>query len=157
LSVFGSAGLVSATSNKLFEEDSRNWLVGANLSIPVFEGRRRQSLLEISEQQMQGAAEQLKQNELIASRQVAQASDELRRLNEKLSDQQQFLNAALKTADLSRQRYKQGLVTYLEVVDAERVVLEAERLLIQILGGQLLSTVDLFVSLGGNTAQVYKP
>ncbi|MGD9557498.1 MAG: efflux transporter outer membrane subunit [Mangrovibacterium sp.] len=156
LSVFGSAGLVSATSNKLFEEDSRNWLVGANLSIPVFEGRRRQSLLEISEQQMESAAEQLKQNELIASRQVAQASDELRRLNEKLSDQQQFLNAALKTADLSRQRYKQGLVTYLEVVDAERVVLEAERLLIQILGGQLLSTVDLFVSLGGNTAQVYK-
>lgn len=155
LHVFGSAGLVSAMSDDLFEDDSRNWLIGANLSIPVFEGRRRQAMLAITEHQLEGSMANLKQNEVEASRQVSQAVDELQRLREQFSDQQAFLSAAFRTADLSRQRYKQGLVTYLEVVDADRVVLEAERLLIRLLGKQLLSTVDLLVALGGEGSQVY--
>ncbi|MEL7585728.1 MAG: efflux transporter outer membrane subunit [Prolixibacteraceae bacterium] len=155
LNLFGSAGLISAVPDDLFDDDSRNWLVGANLSIPVFEGKRRQSMLKITEHQLDGSMASLKQNEVMASRQVSQAADELHRLKEQFSDQQTFLSAAYRTADLSRQRYKQGLVTYLEVVDADRVVLEAERLLIRLLGTQLLSTVDLLVALGGDAEQIY--
>ncbi|WP_423127605.1 efflux transporter outer membrane subunit [Gaoshiqia sp. Z1-71] len=156
LFVFGSAGLVSAKTDNLFENDSRNWLVGANLSIPVFEGRRRQALLDISEYQLENYAEQLKQNEVVASREVAGALAELRRLDEQLLHQQEFLEAAFRTADLSRQRYQKGLVTYLEVVDADRIVLEAERLLVQLLGRQLLGTVNLATALGGEAEQVYR-
>jgi multidrug efflux system outer membrane protein len=154
--VFGSAGLVSAKSDNLFENDSRNWLVGANLSIPIFEGQRRQALLDISEYQLEGSVEQLAQNEVVASQEVYQAVAELRRLDEQLLHQQEFLSAAFRTADLSRQRYQKGLVTYLEVVDADRIVLEAERLLGQLLGRQLLSTVNLATALGGDVEQVYR-
>ncbi|MEN6457257.1 MAG: efflux transporter outer membrane subunit [Prolixibacteraceae bacterium] len=156
LNLFGSAGLISAVPDKLFEGDSKNWVVGANLSIPVFEGRRRQSMLNITEFQLEGSMQNLKQNELVAGREVSQAIAELQRLKEQLSDQQAYLAAAFRTADLSRQRYKQGLVTYLEVVDAERIVLEAERLLVELIGRQLLSTVDLITSLGGDANQVFQ-
>lgn len=156
LSVFGSAGLVSAKHDNLFEDDSRNWLVGANLSIPVFEGRKRQALLDISEYQLESSAAQLAQNEVVASQEVAQAVAELQRLDEQLLHQQEFLEAAFRTADLSRQRYQKGLVTYLEVVDAERIVLEAERLLVQLLGRQLLGTVNLATALGGEAEQIYR-
>jgi len=156
LNLFGSAGLISSVPDDLFEGDSKNWLVGANLSIPVFEGRRRQSMLDITEFQLEGSTEDLKENEIVASRQVSQAIDELQRLKEQLSDQQAYLAAAFRTADLSRQRYKQGLVTYLEVVDAERNVLEAERLLVELIGRQLLSTIGLITSLGGDVAQVFQ-
>ncbi len=157
LSLFGSAGLISAVPDDLFEGDSRNWLLGANLSIPVFEGRRRQSMLDITEHQLEGSVERLKQNEVEATQQLSQATAELKQLKEQLSYQQAFLAAAFRTADLSRERYKQGLVTYLEVVDAERSVLEAEQLLIRLVGRQLLSTVDLVAALGGNAEQIYPP
>jgi outer membrane protein TolC len=130
--------------------------MGANLSIPIFEGRRRQSLLDISEYQLESSAEQLAQNEVVASQEVSQAIAELQRLDEQLLHQQEFLEAAFRTADLSRQRYQKGLVTYLEVVDADRIVLEAERLLVQLLGRQLLSTVNLATALGGEVEQVYR-
>ncbi len=154
LFVSGSLGLLSGNSDDLFEDESRNWLLGASLSIPLFEGGRRQALLDISEYQLENAAEQLSQNELVANQEVTQATAELQRLNEQLFNQQEFLAAADCTAALSRQRYKQGLVTYLEVVDADRIVLEAERLLVQLLGQQLLTTVDLLTALGGDMNQI---
>jgi multidrug efflux system outer membrane protein len=154
LFVSGSLGLLSGNSDDLFEDESRNWLLGASLSIPLFEGGRRQALLDISEYQLENAAEQLSQNELVANQEVTQATAELQRLNEQLFNQQEFLAAADRTAALSRQRYKQGLVTYLEVVDADRIVLAAERLLVQLLGQQLLTTVDLLTALGGDMNQI---
>ena len=72
------------------------------------------------------------------------------KLSEQITAQQEFLAAAQRAATLSHYRYRKGLVTYLEVVDAERIVLEAEKLSIQLLGQQLLNTVDLIVATGGN-------
>ncbi len=149
LYVSGSAGLLAGNSNQIFDGESRNWLLGAGLSVPLFEGGKRQALLHISEHQLEGAEGMFKHNELVAGREVANELSDLQRLEEQLTAQQGFLAAARRAADLSRQRYKKGLVTYLEVVDADRIVLEAERLSIQLLGQQLLSTVDLIVASGG--------
>lgn len=146
----GSAGLLSGASENVFENDSRSWLIGATLSVPVFEGGRRRAALAITESRLLAATEQLKLEEIRANREVENALANLQRINEQLVVQQEFLTAAQKAADLSQQRYKKGLVTYLEVVDAERIVLEAERLLAQLLGQQLISTVDLIEASGGN-------
>jgi len=150
----GSAGLLTGESDQLFEGDSRNWLVGATLSVPLFEGGRRQAQLAISDHQLQAATYHLKQQELVAHQEVEQALSSLLRLHEQLAAQQEFLVAAQKAAELSQQRYRKGLVTYLEVVDAERIVLEAERLSAQLLGQQLISTIDLIVAMGGNLEEI---
>lgn len=150
LNIGGSAGLLAGESGQIFESDSRNWLIGATLSVPLFEGGRRRAQLAISNYQLQAAMSNLKQQELTAYQEVERELSHLARLNEQLLAQQEFLTAARRAADLSHQRYRKGLVTYLEVVDAERVVLEAETLSIQLLGQQLLSTVDLIVAMGGD-------
>lgn len=146
----GSLGLLSGSYDHLVESDSRAWLVGASLSIPVFQGGRRQALRKVSEYQLKGAEEMLSQNELLAHQEVEQKLADLGRLDEQIEAQQSFLDAAYRAADLSRQRYQKGLVTYLEVVDADRIVLEAERQSVRLLSRQLLSTVDLMVALGGD-------
>lgn len=153
LYINGSAGLLSGASDQVFENDSRNWLVGATLSVPIFEGGRRRALLAINKHQLEAATEHLNREKISAAREMENALSDLWRLNEQLAIQQEFLAAAQKAALLSQQRYKQGLVTYLEVVDAERIVLEAERLLAQLLGRQLVSTIDLIVASGGKLTE----
>lgn len=146
----GSLGLLSGKYDNILENDSRNWLVGATLSVPLFEGGRRRAQLARSEFQLQGAKAQLSQRKLVGDQKVEKALSNLGRIDEQLSVQQEFLSAAQKAAALSRERYRKGLVTYLEVVDAERVVLEAEKLLAQLIGQQLISTVDLMEATGGH-------
>ena len=146
----GSFGLVSGSADHLFEDNSRAWLAGATISIPLFEGGRRKSQVAISALQKQTVIDDFKLQEQLANEDVERALSNLLRINEQLTAQQEFLNAAQKAAELSNQRYLKGLVTYLEVVDAERIVLEAERMSVQLLGEQLLSTVNLIVATGGD-------
>ena len=149
LYVTGSTGLLSGEAEQIFDGESRNWLLGATLAVPLFEGGRRQAQININEHQLQRSIGNLKQEELIAYQEVINQRSRLLRLKEQMTSQQEFRAAAQRAADLSHQRYTKGLVTYLEVVDAERIVLEAERLSIQLLGQQLLSTVDLMAAKGG--------
>src|SRR5690606_12608354 len=108
----------------------------------------------ISQHQLEQRVNYLKQEELRADQQVLQELSASKRLAHQLHAQQEFLLAAQRAAYLSQQRYLKGLVTYLEVVDAERIVLEAQRLSIQLIGKQLLNRVDLMKALGGDFTAV---
>ena len=60
------------------------------------------------------------------------------------------IRSSRETAGLSIARYKQGLVTFLEVIDAERSRLDAELEAAQILSQKLIATVQLIKALGGS-------
>lgn len=144
----GQLGLTSGTLDDWFEGDSRTWLIGGSLSIPIFEGFRRRAELEVSQFQLAAARDEVSRRELVAFQQVENALNSLNRIREQLEAQQVFLEAAQQAATLSKNRYTKGLVTYLEVADAERLELDAERLAAQLLGQQLISTVNLIRALG---------
>jgi len=57
--------------------------------------------------------------------------------------------SARDTATLADQRYQQGLTSYLDVVDAQRVALQAERSEAQLQGQRAISTILLAKALGG--------
>jgi outer membrane protein, multidrug efflux system len=63
--------------------------------------------------------------------------------------QDQALEAARKTFDLSAKRYKSGLVSFLDVVDAERTRLDAERAANAIRAERLAVSVSLIKAIGG--------
>lgn len=149
LNLLGSIGLLSGESEDLFSAQSQTWLLGLNVSIPLFEGGRRRAALEANDYQLEAARESLEQLNIEAYGQVETALSNLGRLEEQLEAQQKFVEAAQKAAILSKQRYTKGLVTYLEVADAERIVLNAELLAAQLLGQQLQTTVVLIQALGG--------
>ena len=60
-----------------------------------------------------------------------------------------FADAALRLLDLQKRRYKAGVVSYLEVLDAERQLFAAEIELAQSQVARVVGYVDLYRALGG--------
>ena len=54
-----------------------------------------------------------------------------------------------RAAELAGERYRAGIVSYLEVVDADRVALQSERASAQLAGQRLIASVQLIKALGG--------
>ena len=58
--------------------------------------------------------------------------------------------AARDTATLANERYQRGLSNYLDVVDAQRTALQAERQETQLRGQRAISAILLAKALGGS-------
>jgi outer membrane protein TolC len=70
-------------------------------------------------------------------------------LAEAAETQQQAVNAAQRALQISNDRYTGGLVTYLDVINAQQNLLDTQRLATQILGQRLVTSVSLVKALGG--------
>jgi multidrug efflux system outer membrane protein len=62
------------------------------------------------------------------------------------------LISAQRTLEIANNRYKAGLVTYLEVATAQNAALNIERAVVQLRGERLVATVGLVKALGGGWA-----
>lgn len=98
-----------------------------SISLPVFQGLGRQQQVEQARAQMQDAEYQLREQELaleadirinLAQLRTAHSSVELEERNRSFADEQ---------LRLARERYQAGLVTFLELVEAETVKVQADR------------------------------
>lgn len=146
----GSSGLDSEKLRNLFRADSIVWSLGAGAVLPltgqVFLRTQRDAAVAAHE----AASADYRQNVLDAIRDVEtalQASSILARSEAAAAEAAQSAN---NTNDLSRQRYEAGLVSFLDVVDAERTRLEAERRLNAVRAQRLAVSVALIQSLGGS-------
>lgn len=63
--------------------------------------------------------------------------------------QERAVTSARRAADLAADRYRSGIVAYIEVVDANRDALTAERANAQLAGQRLIASVQLVKALGG--------
>ena len=145
----GSAGLASAELGSLLKGDSRMGSFGPGLSLPLFDGGRNRAHLAATEAQHTQAVATYHEAVLVAFGEVEDALSDLAALAAQAEAIGRSLAAARDTTTLARERHLRGLSSYLEVVDAERVVLQAERAHAQLLGQRTFSTVLLAKALGG--------
>ncbi len=150
LNLIGSAGLVSQEPADLFSANSATYLLGASVSVPIYEGFRNRNNVVIAQQQAQASLSTYQQRVLTAGREVETALANLQILTEQMNIQEQALVSAHRTRQYSRELYAKGLTTFLEVVDAERVTLELERQAVNLKGQQALYTVALIKAIGGS-------
>ncbi|MBD0255502.1 MAG: efflux transporter outer membrane subunit [Cytophagales bacterium] len=150
LNLVGSAGLVSREAGLLAETGSATYLLGAGLSLPLFEGNRNRNLIAAAERQAEAAALGYQQRVLQAGREVETALASLQLLTGQLAIQGEALASARRTRQLSRELYVKGLTSFLDVVDAERTALELERQAVNLQGQQALYTLALIRALGGS-------
>jgi outer membrane protein TolC len=73
----------------------------------------------------------------------------LRTLNEEEAVEKRAVDAAQRSLDLSNQRYKGGVTSYLEVITAETTLLADQRILTDLQTRQFADSVQLVRSLGG--------
>lgn len=149
ISLTGGGGYASGDVDTLFKTDSRVWSIGPSLYLPIFQGGRNRANLERSRAAYDEAVAGFRQRVLIAFREVQDALTAGRLLAEQAAAQERALAAARRAAVLAQTRYDAGLVSYLEVIDAQRTSLTTERASAQLIALRLNASVALIKALGG--------
>lgn len=149
ISLTGSAGYASAEIDGLFKADSRIWSIGPSLYLPIFQGGRNRANLERSRAVHDEAVAVFRQRVLVAFREVQDALTATRLFAEQAAAQERALVAARRATALAQTRYDAGLVSFLEVIDAQRTALATERASAHLGALRLNASVALIKALGG--------
>jgi multidrug efflux system outer membrane protein len=145
----GSGGFLSGELDNLFNWDSRVWSVGPSLSLPIFAGGRNRANHRRSQAAYEEAVASYRQRVLVAFGDVENALSGLQFLATQSEAQARALANARRAADLAMDRYSAGIVSYLEVVDANRAALQTARGSAQLAGQRFIASVQLVKALGG--------
>jgi multidrug efflux system outer membrane protein len=146
----GNAGYASTDLGKLFQWSTRAWGIGALLSLPVFDGGARAAGIQQANAQWDEAAASYRDQVLGAFRDVEDQLSSLRLLADQAGSQADAVDAAAHATALSGSRYRNGLVSQLELLDAQRSELADRRVAVQVRGAQYQATIGLIRALGGS-------
>ena len=149
LSLTANGGFASSELGDLFKWSARSWGIGALLSLPVFDGGRREAGVRGANAQWDAAAAGYREQVLIAFRDVEDQLSALRLLADQAGAQKQAVDAASRATVLSTSRYRNGYVSQLELLDARRSELANRRQALQVRAAQYQATVGLIRALGG--------
>ena len=153
----GAAGYESVDVESLFNWESRVWSLGPSITFPLFQGGRNRANLQRARAQYEENVANYRQRVLVAFEEVQDALTGARLLYEQAQAQSRALVSARRTSEISNERYRAGLVSYLEVVDSERTALAAEREAARIAGQRLVTSTQLIKALGGGWADSSLP
>jgi hydrophobe/amphiphile efflux-1 (HAE1) family protein/NodT family efflux transporter outer membrane factor (OMF) lipoprotein len=149
LTLTGSAGYLSGDLSSLFSWDSRTWSIGPSLSLPLFTGGRNRANYKYSQAAFQESTALYRQQVLIAFGDVENSLSGIYHYAIQAEAQQRAVTSARRATELATDRYRSGIVAYIEVVDASRDTLTAERANAQLAGQRLIAAVQLIKALGG--------
>lgn len=153
LDLTGGLGYESAKLGDLFNWSSRTFLlgplVGTALSLPIFDGGRREAGVNRARAAYEEDVANYRQTVLTAFREVEDNLASLRILGDQTKAQDDAVQASGRAAKLSHVQYREGSVSFLNVIDADRTVLQQQRAAVQLDGERARSTVDLIRALGG--------
>ena len=144
-----NGGYASTDLGDLFKWSARAWGIGALLSLPVFDGGRREAGVQTADAQWDIAAATYREQVLGAFRDVEDQLASLRLLSDQAGAQKVAVDAAARATVLSDARYRNGLVSQLELLDARRSELANRRVAVQVRAAQYQATVGLIRALGG--------
>jgi multidrug efflux system outer membrane protein len=144
-----SYGFLSSKFDNLFAQQSNTWIGGVGISIPLFTGGRNTAQKNVAEARLRESESTYKQVVQNAFREVQDALANIEYRAQQSEVQQRTLVSAHSSADMSKELYKKGLTTYINVIVADRSVLDAENTYIGITGQRLLYSISLIKALGG--------
>jgi multidrug efflux pump len=153
LTLTGAGGYLSADVDTLFKWDSRVWSIGPSLSLPIFNGGRNRANYKRAWGAFEEAAALYRQRVLVAFGDVENSLAGLRYLTDQAAAQQRAVVNARRAADLAEERFRSGIVSYIEVVDANRDALQSQRANAQLAGQRLITSVGLIKALGGGWSE----
>lgn len=153
LNINASAGFESSSLGNLFDWSTRSFLLGplagTALTLPIFDGGRRKADLASARARYDEQVAKYREQVLVAFREVEDNLADLRLLDDQKGNQSEAVAASIRTERLSKTQYEEGQISYLDVIDAQRQVLQTELQLSRLTGTQAIATVNLIRALGG--------
>lgn len=149
ISLTGDYGFQSRELSTLFSNAASVWSFSGGVTGPIFDSGRLAARTAQAEARAKQAAATYEKTALTAFREVADALSNVRLALEAEQDLASRVEAAGKTLKLATMRYDAGYSAYLEVLDAQRTLNDAQLALVRNRQQYLAYTVDLMNALGG--------
>lgn len=143
------AGVASAGLSDLFNSDSLLGFGGPAISLPIFDGGRLRSQLDASDADYDLAVANYNQTLLDALHQATDALQGARSLDQQLASARRARDAAQAALQLAQSRYRAGLGTQIDVLAAQRPLLQIEHQVATLQAQRLDAAVELDTALGG--------
>ncbi|HYM86155.1 MAG TPA: efflux transporter outer membrane subunit, partial [Pseudoxanthomonas sp.] len=142
-------GLASGGLSDLFSSDALLGLGGPAISLPIFDGGRLRGQLDASDADYDLAVANYNQSLVSALHEVTDALQAARSLDQQIEASQRALAASGLAWNLAQARYRAGLGTQLDVLAAQRPLLQLDQRIAGLQAQRLNATVDLGRALGG--------
>jgi multidrug efflux system outer membrane protein len=149
ISLSGALGGQSTRLANLFSGPNGAWSFVPQVTQPIFAGGRLKSTVRLAEAERDSAQIAYRRSIQTAFREVSDALIAHQRTHESRLEQERLVTALLDRKDLAYMRYRGGVDTQLNALDADRDLFQAELTLAEIRYAELLSVVDLYKALGG--------
>jgi len=149
LNLFADGGWQAADIAKLINVQSTIWAFGATAAESIFTGGARRAQTQFAKAGYDASVAGYRQTVLAAFGEVQDDVNGIIVLNDAQKSQQDTVDAARRTLDIAESRYKGGLVSYLDVVNAQQNLLNNEQEMAVIRGQKLVTSVLLVKALGG--------
>jgi len=144
-----TGGFESSAISTLINGPSGLWSIGLSAVGTVFDVGRRRALNDQARAAYDYQVATYRQNVLTGFQQVEDNLAAVRILENEAKVQNEAVEAAQRSLDLSVTRYKGGVTSYLEVITAQSAALADEVTAVNILGRRMANTVLLIQALGG--------
>jgi multidrug efflux system outer membrane protein len=148
--ITGSYGGQAATAGMVLNSQSRVYQLLGGVSIPIFTGGRLANQAEAARARAEQARAQYEQAVLVALGEAGDALVGVRAARDEAAAEETQASALRRALELAQLRYGNGVSNYLEVLDAERSLFEAELAASQAELQQLTAAVELYKALGGS-------
>ncbi|OOG65535.1 RND transporter [Rhodanobacter sp. B04] len=149
LTLSAQGGFQSAQYPGLLAAPNYFWAIGPTLFETIFDGGKRKAGVLAAKAATDEAGARYRSVALNAFAQVEDNLAQIAHVGVAKSDQKDAADAAQHSVDLAMDRYKQGAVGYLDVVQAQTTALDAQRSLLNLDTQQLRASVQLIRALGG--------
>lgn len=149
ISLTGLFGSASTRFSSLFTGPARVWSYAGAVTLPIFTAGSISGQVTQAEAQQQQALFQYQKSIQVAFQEVADALVSLQKTREQLVVQGSQVDALRTYARLARLRYEGGYTSYIEVLDAERSLFNAQLTYAQTQGVVFTSAVSLYKAMGG--------
>lgn len=149
ISLTSYVGGQSRSLSTLFTGPARLWNFSPGVTIPIFNAGRLRNNVRYTEAVQREAELNYRKTVQTAFREVSDSLIAHARLKEQRDQQELLVEALSESARLSNARYRGGLDSFLQVLDAQRNLFSGELVLAQLQLAELDSVVQLYRALGG--------
>lgn len=153
ITLTANAGTISPTFSGLFDAGTKTWSFAPQLVLPIFDTGRNIANLDLAKVRKNIQIANYEKTIQVAFGEVADALVARGTLEEQVAGQEQQRNAEAARFELSRLRFRTGVASYLDELDAQRQLFNAEQALVQARQLRLVNAIDLYRALGGGLTE----
>jgi NodT family efflux transporter outer membrane factor (OMF) lipoprotein len=149
VNLVANGGFESNAWTNLLSGPSGLFAIGASTVVTAFDVGRRRALNQQAQAVYDQTVANYRQTVLGAFQDVEDNLAAMRVLENEAQTQSRAVAAAQHSLELSNNRYKGGVVTYLEVLTAQSTALTSQRVAVDIARRRMIASVQLIKALGG--------